>query len=60
MVRDKNGAEVKGGDEIVIRARVIEVTDAGDRSILHVKWSNPTAFIDFVMANAVEVVTSKE
>jgi len=55
MAIDKNGREIQEGDEIIVRAKVLQVTDAGDKSILHVAWDHPTAFIDYVLADAVEV-----
>jgi len=50
MAIDKNGAEIKPGDEIIVRGTVAEVFD----SIIRVEWENKTAFIDYVRADGVE------
>jgi hypothetical protein len=57
MVTDKNGNEIKAGDEIIVRGRVIDVAmdlQDGGKGILQVKWGEQVPLLDFVQSSSVE------
>ena len=58
MIIDKNGDEIKEGDEIIVRAKVMAIHQIeGDNSssVLQVKWqSEQVPLIDYVLSSQVE------
>ncbi|GEM_PF-7125230 len=57
--RLNNSLEVD--DEIIIRARILEIFDGGETKILRVEWlTGPTPFLDFVRAETVEKTEPSE
>jgi hypothetical protein len=58
MLRDKNGRELKIGDEVMIRAHIEEIHSTGDdenAAILKVKWDSAAVpFLDYLKPGAVE------
>jgi hypothetical protein len=60
MVRDKAGNEIKVGDEIILRGRVVAIPvefdfDLKDTGILQVQWgSEEVPVADFVNSSKVE------
>lgn len=57
MVTDKNGNEIKEGDEIIVRGRVkaiaMDLEDDG-KGILQVTWSGEVPLLDFVQSVSIE------
>jgi hypothetical protein len=57
MVTDKNGNEIKAGDEIIVRGSVIDVAmdlQDGGKGILQVQWGEQVPLLDFVQSSSVE------
>jgi hypothetical protein len=57
VITDKHGAELKVGDEIVIRGKIVEIPldlkDEG-KAILQVRWEGQVPLVDFVQSVYVE------
>lgn len=51
-----NGEEIKPGDEVIVRAKVIEVFSIGGDTLLRVEWKTSANLIDFVKASQVEKI----
>ena len=55
MAQDHNGKELKIGDEIIVKARIVEIHKLVDESLLQVEWNTKNgALLDFVKASVVE------
>jgi hypothetical protein len=57
VVTDKKGIEIKEGDEIIVRGRVIAVVmDLADdgKGILQVRWDEDVPLLDFVHSLSIE------
>lgn len=56
-MKDKYGKELRVGDEIIFRARIVEnsMELGGDLALLKVKWdSEEVPIIDYIRSNQVE------
>lgn len=56
MVTDKNGKELKEGDEIVIRGKIVAViaSENGGQGILDVEWSADAFPLSYFFPHKVE------
>jgi len=58
MVTDKNGKELKVGDGITVRGRIMETPmdlEADGKGVLRVKWdSEDVPLLDYVISKSVE------
>jgi len=58
MVTDKNGKELKVGDEITVRGRIMETPmdlEGDGKGVLRVKWdSEDVPLLDYVISKSVQ------
>ena len=62
MICDKDGKELKVGDEIVVRGKItaipMDLEDEG-KAILQVKWEGQVPLLDYVQSKEVEKADAK-
>jgi hypothetical protein len=55
VITDRNGNELKIGDEVVIRGRVVGApVEAIDGTVLQVEWRSDAPVTDYVKSTSVE------
>jgi hypothetical protein len=55
VIKDRNGNQLRIGDEVVIRGRIVKViVEQPEVALLEVEWKELVPVIDFVKSTSVE------